>query len=217
MKLGIFGGTFNPVHTGHIRTAIEVLERLELDRVELVPAMDPPHKDGHDLLPFDLRLSMAEAAVADIDGLGANPIEGARPGPSFTCDTLECYRTEQPERELTFIMGASTFLELPNWKRGLDLPDMASLAVVTRWQALEKVAGFVAKHWPTADLLGAGQWRLASGNKLTCVEIPRLDIKAGEIRGRWVQGKRLSMLVPPAVEQLLEENRERVQKIWGER
>lgn len=217
MKVGILGGSFNPIHTGHVRMAVEVCEQLSLDRVELVPAKEPPHKDGHDILPFELRLDLVGAAIKGMPGLGSNPLEGERAGPSFTCDTLHCYRTEQPETEFHFILGASTFLELPNWRRGLEIPDMASMVVVNRWEAAGKVAGFIETHWPDAVEEAVGRWRFPDGNTVQLVDIPRLDIKGGHIRRRWLDGRSLRLLVPPGVEALLEEKAEEIEAYWGKR
>ena len=216
MKIGILGGSFNPVHSGHVRMAIEVLEKLGLDRVELVPAKQPPHKDGADLLPFELRLELVERAIEGIPGLGANPLEGERPGPSFTCDTLTCYRTEQPESEFSFILGASTFLELPNWRRGLEIPDLASLVVVNRWEAADEVAGFIERHWPDAKR-NDDVWIFPEGHTVQLIDIPRLDIKGGHIRRRWLERRNLNLLVPAGVVALLEERIEDVEKAWGSR
>ena len=163
VKIGILGGSFNPVHIGHLRVAIEVLEQLSLGRVELVPAKHPPHKEGSDILPFDLRLELVSRAIEGAPGLGSNPLEGERPGPSFTCDTLNCYKIEQPESELFFLLGASTFLELDNWRRGLEIPEMASLVVVNRWEAAAKVTDFIADRWPKAEQDGEGTWFFPSG------------------------------------------------------
>ncbi|MEZ7195735.1 nicotinate (nicotinamide) nucleotide adenylyltransferase [Pseudodesulfovibrio karagichevae] len=217
MKIGILGGSFNPVHTGHVRMAVEVLEQLGLDRVELVPASEPPHKRGEDVLPFDLRMELVDRAIADIPGLGSNPLEAERPGPSFTCDTLTCYRTKEPEKELYFILGASTFLELHNWHRGLEIPALASLVVVNRWEAADDVAGFVAEHWPEAASEGGGMWRLPGGNTIRLLDSPRLDIKGGHIRRRWLDRRNLSLLVPDGVRDLLEERAEEIERYWGER
>lgn len=217
MKIGILGGSFNPVHVGHVRMAIEVLERLALDRVELVPAKQPPHKDGADILPFDLRLELVERAVAGVPGLGMNPLEGERPGPSFTCDTLQCYRTDQPNSEVSFIVGASTFLELNLWQRGLEIPSMASLVVVNRWEAADKVGGFIAEHWPGAQREGDGVWTFPGGNTVTVLSIPRLDIKGDQIRRRWLDRRSLRHLVPPGVEELLEARTDAVEACWGRR
>lgn len=217
MKIGILGGSFNPVHTGHVRMAVETLERLSLDRVELVPAKQPPHKQGTDILPFELRMELVERAIAGIPGLGANPLEGKRSGPSFTCDTLTCYRTEQPQDEFHFIVGASTFLELPKWRKGLELPELVSFAVVNRWEAAEAVGDFVEKHWPDVAREGEGVWRLPEGNTVQLIDIPRLDIKGGHIRRRWLQRRDLSLLVPEGVRALLEERADMIGEYWGKR
>lgn len=215
MKIGILGGSFNPIHTGHVRMAVEVCEQLELDRVDLVPAKEPPHKNGADMLPFKLRLDMVDRAIGDIPGLGANPIEGRRSGPSFTCDTLTCYRSEQPETEFHFILGASTFLELPDWRRGLDIPNMASLVVVNRWEAAGEVTGFINTHWPNAVQEELGLWQFPEGHSIRLLGIPRLDIKGGHLRRCWLERRCLSLLVPPGVEALLEERADEIEQYWG--
>jgi nicotinate-nucleotide adenylyltransferase len=217
VKIGILGGSFNPVHTGHVRMAVEVYEQLGLDRVELLPASRPPHKRGQDILPFELRMELVRRAIEDIPGLGANPLEAERPGPSFTCDTLTCYRAEAPENELHFILGASTFLELHNWRRGLEIPALASLVVVNRWEAADDVAGFVAGNWPEAVAESVGTWRLPEGNAIRLLDTPRLDIKGGHIRRRWLDRRNLSLLVPDGVRDLLEERADEVEPHWGQR
>lgn len=217
MKIGLLGGSFNPIHTGHVRMAIEVRERLALDRVEFIPAKQPPHKSMEGMLPFSLRMELVEAAIEGIAGLGFNPIEGERPGPSFTCDTLNCYQAEKPRTELFFIMGAGTFLELRSWQRGLEIPDMANLAVVTRWTAAERVADFIRDTWQAAEDLGDDQWRFPSGRMLYRIDIPRLDIKAGEIRYRWKERRDLTLLVPEVVRAVLEEREDEIGEYWGDR
>lgn len=217
MKIGILGGSFNPVHNGHVRMAIEVLERLSLDRVELVPAKQPPHKQEGDILPFDLRLELVNQAIDGVPGLGSNPLEGEREGPSYTCDTLNCYRTEQPDSDFFFIVGASTFLELDQWRRGLEIPSMASIAVVNRWDAATAVAGFIKAHWPEAKQEPEGVWIFPEGHTIRLVDIPRLDIKGRHIRERWLERRSLRFLVPPGVETFLEDHTAEVQKYWGKR
>lgn len=217
MQIGILGGSFNPVHIGHVRMAIEVRERLGLDRVELVPAKEPPHKDGADILPFEFRMELVEQAIGDIPGLGVNPLEGERSGPSFTCDTLTCYRTEQPATEISFILGASTFLELPNWRRGLEIPDLASMIVVNRWEAAEAVEGFINEQWPEAEKAEENVWAFGEGHTVRLLDIPRLDVKAGLIRRHWLERRDLSYLVPSAVVALLEDRSDLVESYWGKR
>jgi len=217
VKIGILGGSFNPVHTGHVRMGVEVLEQLDLDRVDLVPASVPPHKQDAAILPFALRLELVKRAVSGVPGLGANPIEGERPGPSFTCDTLTCLRTEHPLDEVHFIVGASTFLELPNWRRGLEIPALASLAVVNRWKAAEKVADLIDEQWPAAVQERERVWRLPGGNAIRLLDIPRLDIKGEEVRHRWLERKSLHLLVPEGVKTLLDERQDEVETVWGRR
>ena len=217
MKIGILGGSFNPVHVGHVRMAVEALELVGLDLVELMPAKEPPHKRSAGILPFALRLEMMERAVAGIPGLGTNPVEGERPGPSFTCDTLTCFRTERPKDEIHFILGASTFLELPKWKRGSDMPQLASFIVVNRWEAAEDVGGFVEGQWPDAVREGCGLWRFPDGAAIRLINIPRLDIKGEQIRRRWLARRNLSYLVPDAVIEFLEEHAVEVEACWGKR
>lgn len=220
--VGILGGSFNPVHTGHVRMAVEVLERLQLERVDLVPASVPPHKPSLGLLPFDVRLGLCELAVEGIHGLHANPIEGERAGPSYTCDTLQCYATPPPE--LFFILGTGTLLEIPTWRNGLEIPALANLVCVNRGgdecRGFEPVAGLVAERWPQAEQLASGRepsWRFPSGARLLCLQIPRLDIKARDIRERWLQGRDLSLLVPPAVQRALLEGWPECEEAWGTR
>ncbi|WP_022662517.1 nicotinate (nicotinamide) nucleotide adenylyltransferase [Paucidesulfovibrio longus] len=221
--VGILGGSFNPVHSGHVRMAVEVLERLNLERVDLVPASVPPHKPADGMLPFDLRLGLCELAVEGLHGLHASPIEGERRGPSYTCDTLTCYAS--PPEELYFILGAGTLLEIPTWRNGLRIPSLASLVCVSRGggrdsQGFEAVADLVAERWPDAEQLNSGpepSWRFASGARLLCLDIPRLDIKARDIRERWRQGRDLSLLVPPAVQRALLAGWPEYSEAWGPR
>lgn len=217
MKIGILGGSFNPVHTGHVRMAVEALEQVGLDRVDLMPAKQPPHKQGGSILPFPIRLEMVERAIAGVPGLGAEPLEGTRPGLSFTCDTLTCFRTERPADQFHFILGASTFLEMPKWKRGLEMPSLVSFIVVNRWEAAGEVAGFMEGHWPEARREETGLWRFPDRGEVRLIDIPRLDIKGGHIRRRWRNRRDLSLLVPDGVKSYLEERADEVGKYWGER
>lgn len=216
MKLGILGGTFNPLHIGHVRMAIEAREALELDMVELVPTGQPPHKNAKRLLPFELRMEMVERSVKDIPGLNGNPIEGQRSGPSFTCDTLTCYQEEKPESELHFIMGAATFLEIPTWNRGLDIPAMANLAVVSRWDAADRAEDYIKRTWPEAESVSENEWVMPTGNRIRIIEIPRLDVKASYLRERWLKQRSIHLLVPDQVEAMLEEKRQEVTDCWND-
>lgn len=217
-NLGILGGSFNPVHVGHVRMAVEVLEHLGLDRVDLCPAARPPHKAGAGLLPFAERLRLTALAVEGIPGLAANGIEAERPGPSYTCETLAEYARREPGALLSFILGSGTLFELPNWRRGPELFELASFVVVNRWELdLEAVDRLVAASWPGARREAAGRWLFPSGNILTCLDVPRLDIKGADIRERWRRGRNLALLVPPGVQRALEADGPIYEAAWGRR
>ncbi len=218
-RVGILGGSFNPIHSGHLRMAVEVLERLGLARVDLVPAGVPPHKPGQGMLPFRVRLDLVQRAVEGISGLRAEPMEGQRQGPSYTSETVEAYAERDPGDEHFFILGTGTFMELPTWRRGLELPGRVSMAVVNRGRVeLGEVEDFISRHWPQAGweerANGEFVWSFSSGTRLHYLEIPRLDIKASDIRERWRSGRNLTLLVPPAVEKALEEGGAEYAAAW---
>ena len=220
-KIGVLGGSFNPVHNGHLRLALEAMERLGLDRVEMVPAARPPHKPETDLLGFDKRVRLLEAAVSGEPNLCVNLLEEARQGPSYTYHTLEAYHALFPGDEIFFILGAGDLLTLPAWFQGLELIDLAHLAVGARpyvsgfGPEFSRVREFVGGHWPKAlPDKGGKVWSFPSGNRLLYLEIPLLDISAAYVRERWRQGRNIRGLVPESVEQGLLSMRSDTSKAW---
>jgi nicotinate-nucleotide adenylyltransferase len=213
MRVGILGGSFNPVHHGHLRMALEAREILGLDRVELVPAAVPPHKNRKGLLPFGLRCALLRAAVEQVDGLSVNLLEGRRKGPSYTWDTLTDLRGQQPGAEFFFLLGVPDFLMLPQWRQGLDLPLQTNLVAVARQgQALDEVRAFVRRHWsraqgpdrqvPGREGSGRGdilRWSVPESRSIVFIQPPGLEISATMIRAYWRGGRELYGLVPQAV------------------
>ena len=219
--IGIFGGTFNPVHVGHVRAAIEVAEALGLGGVEFVPAARPPHKCGEPMLDFPFREKLCRLAVRDVPGFSVNAMEAGRPGPSYTWDTLETLGRERPETAFCFILGQADLPQLPTWKNGLALGRLAHLAVHSReGQGLEAFAAFMSAHAremeavPTAD---PARWNLPQGRVMTFVPIPRLDVSASDVRERWRRGRRIHGLVAEAVRHELENHAEALEAVWGRR
>ena len=129
--LGIFGGTFDPVHCGHLELACEVHAALDLAAVRFIPAGDPPHRAAP-VAPAIHRLAMVELAIAEHPGLEVDTREIQRRGRSYTVETLEELRSEQPSRRLALIVGADAFLGFPTWHRWRELFDLAHVVVVAR-------------------------------------------------------------------------------------
>jgi len=174
-RLGVLGGTFDPVHVGHLVAAQEALGSLGLDRVLLVVAGDPWQKSGSVHAPADLRLAMVEAAVDGIPGLEASGIEVARPGATYTADTVAALASSG--REIFVIVGSDVAARLDSWVRSDEVRDHATLVIVQR--AGEPVV--------RTDLSG---WHVER------VTMPRLDISSTEIRRRVAHGLPVDFVVP---------------------
>ena len=134
--IGIFGGTFDPIHCGHLRTAFELWQELRLEEVRLLPAGTPPHRDQL-YASAELRLQMVRAAVADQSSFIVDDREVRRTGLSYSVDTLTELRREYPERSLCLLLGMDAFLGLPHWHRWRELLDLAHIVVAHRpgWRA----------------------------------------------------------------------------------
>jgi nicotinate-nucleotide adenylyltransferase len=177
-RIGVLGGTFDPVHHGHVTTAADVRHALGLDRVLLVVAGDPWQKRGRVVASAEDRLALARIAVEEVDGVEASAIEVEREGASVTADTLEALTA--PDRELFLVLGADAVANMGTWRRLEDTKALATVVVVER-------AGDLDVHPP-----GAG-WSVAH------VRVPRLDISSTDLRARLAAGRPVHGLVPPAV------------------
>lgn len=179
-RIGVFGGTFDPPHVGHLVTAVNVRHALRLDRVLLVVANEPWQKlASRSITPARDRFAMVEAAVGDVAGLEACALEIERGGHSFTADTLGELAALHPGADLVLVLGADAAAGLPTWERVDEVRARASLAVVDRPGALPPV---VPPGW---------DW--------THVEVPRLEVSSTDLRDRVVDGRPLDYLLPVAV------------------
>lgn len=174
-RLGVFGGTFDPVHVGHVVVATETRAQLGLDRVLLVVAGDPWQKRGRVVASAADRFALAASAVGGIEGVDASAIEIERGEASITADTLEALSA--PGRELYLVLGADAVANMPTWRRLDETRHLATIVVVER-------AGDVHSEPP-----GPG-WRVER------VSIPRLDISSTELRERLRDGRPIDGLVP---------------------
>ena len=180
----MFGGTFDPIHLGHLRAAENALEYLELDRVAFIPAGTPPHRAEPSSSPLD-RFAMTALATAGHPRFAASDVELRRDGPSYTVDTVAGLRKESPEAEVFVIVGSDTFPEMATWKEHERLMALCTVAVVAR-PGEERAVG---------DRPAAG----GPAPRVARVEGPGLDISASAIRGRVRERKSIRYLVPDAV------------------
>ncbi len=179
MRLALYGGTFDPIHNGHLLLARDALESLKLDRIIFIPAALSPHKLATNPAPAQLRLQMLAAAIADEPGFALDDCELARPGPSYAIDTVERIRALYRDATLFYLIGADNVRELHTWRRIEDLRRLTEFVVFGRsTDGLQEGADFPV--------------------------LPRrIDISASEIRQRVAQGASIRYLVPEAVRSLI--------------
>jgi nicotinate-nucleotide adenylyltransferase len=195
MKLGIFGGTFDPVHLGHLVLAERCREACELDEVWFVPAPSPPHKDDANITPAKQRAEMLEFAVSGCPHLGVSRIEFEREGPSYTVDTLQQLADEGADRELFLLIGADSLHDFGSWREPERIAELATIVAVNRGrEALPSIE-------ETSSLLGD-----RIGRRVQHVHIPPVDISASEIRKQVHDGKSIRFVTPRAVEAFIREN-----------
>ncbi len=199
VRIGLFGGTFDPVHVGHLRTAIEFRELLDLDRVHLIPSARPPHREAPAAGAAD-RLAMVERAAATIPGLAADDRELRRDGPSWTVATLRELRAELGDSAgLLWLLGADAFAALDSWHEWECLLDLAHLVVAerpgTRPVPSPAVADLLDRHLAEDPAALRGR---PAGCILRC-RFTLLDVSATALRRRCAEGRSIQLLVTDAV------------------
>lgn len=202
LKIGILGGTFNPIHLGHLRSAEEVREALQLDRIYFVPSAQPPHKSSDGLVAAAQRLKMVELAVEGNPFFFPSAVELERSGPSYSIDTIRRFQVDLPFAALFFILGLDAFREIHTWKDYQLIPSQCHLVVTSRpgvptppMEQLIPVA-LQSSLWydPSTKM-----YCHTSGHRLIFHEIHGLNISASQVRTIALQGKSLRYLVPSAV------------------
>jgi nicotinate-nucleotide adenylyltransferase len=198
MRLGIFGGTFDPVHYGHLLLAECCREQCHLDAVWFLPAAVPPHKREAELSTAEHRVEMLELAVAGHPAFAVCRYEIDRGGVNYTFETLEHFRAEDPSRELFFLLGADTFADLPNWRQPEKILESA-LPVVVRRPGAGEIDFAVLTPFASAERIGQ-----IRGSQ---VEMPEIGISGTEIRRRAAVGTSIRYRTPKAVEKYIETKR----------
>lgn len=185
MRLGLFGGTFDPVHWGHLLLAERCREACELDEVWLIPTGNPPHKSQTGISPAKARVEMLQMALAGLREYSVNQMEVKRQGTTYTYETLEQLTKDQPERELFFLIGADSLFDLPKWKKPERIAELATIVAVNRGGESE----------PDLSELPA---EIAAKVKL--VTMPDMAISSSEIRERVRNSESIRFMLPRAVE-----------------
>lgn len=191
-RIGLLGGTFDPVHFGHLILAETARDTLRLDKVYFVPAADPPHKMGNVIARAENRLAMLRMAIEDNEAFEISLIDVSRKGPDYTADMLEIARKKllQPGDDLWFLMGLDSMIDFPNWHQPERIRQLARLAAATRpgfdidWTPLEKALPGIS-------------------HEVTLLPMPGVDIASNNIRRRILHGSSIRYLVPECVRQYI--------------
>lgn len=188
MKIGIFGGAFDPIHLGHLIVAERCREEAALDEVWFLPSYRPPHKAGLEITRFEHRVEMTTLAITGQPAFRVVPIERELPPPNYTADTLAELHRRHPGTEFALILGADSYLDLPNWHDPARVAAQAELVIVGRPGFFETVAEVVRGRFPARFL-----------------ETPLIGIASRDLRRRVAEGKSIRFEVPRAVEEYIRE------------
>jgi len=212
VDLGLFGGTFNPIHLGHLRAAVEAREAFDLDKILLIPSAVPPHKKAQEIAGAKERLEMVRLAVRDVPFLEASDVELARPGPSYTVETLQHFQNKFGTHcVIYFIVGIDAFFEITTWRSYLQLFSLAHFIILARpggrpGGRIDDLGNFIVKHISreyeqdkTREQYRHPEWRT-----IFCLQVTHMDISATQIRTRIKEGGSVCFLVPSQVEDYIQ-------------
>ncbi|MBA7632545.1 Nicotinate-nucleotide adenylyltransferase [subsurface metagenome] len=194
MNIGVLGGTFDPIHIGHLLVAEEVAARLDPSRILFVPAGQPWLKANNAISPAEHRLEMVRLAIAGKPGFELSTIEIERPGPTYTVDTIAELQAQLGGDELFFILGWDNLSQLPQWHQPARLIKMCRLVAVPR------------VDFPLPDLPSLEKELPGISQRVILFDAPRIDINASEIRRRAAEGFSIGELVPEPVERYIKEH-----------
>jgi nicotinate-nucleotide adenylyltransferase len=206
-RIGLFGGTFNPVHIGHLRCVEEIREQFRLDRIVFVPAFMPPHKKQPGVSP-EHRCEMARMAISGNSCFELSDIELQREGRSYSADTIDYFRMREPGGDLFFIIGSDAFCEVHTWHRYPDFFEHCSFIVMNR----AGVSALSSRHLPCTAAhmftrLDGDTYVHCSGTRICFGRVSALDISSTDIRARIAADRTISYLVTAAVERYIRNNR----------
>ena len=209
MRIGLLGGSFNPVHNGHLAIARQTREALGLDQILFIPTSHPPHKQNGSLAPAQDRYEMVRLAIASDVSLAISGVEILRPGKSYSIDTIRLLQQEYGAlTQLFFLIGLDAFLDFPSWREPLTLLELCPFVVLSRpglsFLSLSTVA--LLPSIPQSSLADLDAGRISQldvplgTQRLTCLHLPPCPISASDIRSRIREGLPVANLLPPSVE-----------------
>jgi nicotinate-nucleotide adenylyltransferase len=202
-RVGVLGGTFNPIHLGHLAAAHAAQATLALDRLLFVPSYAPPHRPDSVLASGYHRLQMTALAVAEVPGWQASDVELVRDGPSYTYDTLIALRTAEPASQFFFVTGADAFADIATWRHYPDLLELAHFVVIARtgtsFDHLRSRLPALTPRMVPCETTPASTLHSASSPAIFLVNAATPDVSSTEIRRRAVAGEPLTGLVPDQV------------------
>ena len=219
MKIGIFGGTLNPIHFGHLRTAEEVREAFSLDKVLFVPSAFPPHKREELETPHE-RIEMTRIAILGNPYFDFSDMEVKRGGVSYSVDTVDEAKKNLPEAEIYFILGVDAFFEIDSWKEYRRFLSLCNFIIVTRPGYEKKSLGESLPLEVRSDFCydaAKGCYCHTSGHSLNFLEVTLLDISSTDIRKRLKSGRSVKYLIPHAVEEYIKKHGLYGSKVRGHR
>ncbi len=212
-RIGLFGGTFNPIHLGHLRAALEVKEGFELDEVFLIPAALPPHKLPGEVADAADRLRMIHLALENTSGLHVSDVELKRSGPSYTIDTVHHFKDSLPDKSRIYLtMGLDAFLEIDTWKSYEELLAQIPFIVISRsiagsqkdpgWKGLQEyLKSAISSEYKFSKSQSC--YQRAAKQPIYVYEVTALDISSTRIRNLIKKSRSIDYLVPPKVAEFI--------------
>jgi len=211
LKFGIFGGTFNPIHYGHIRSADDVRKGMALDRIIFIPSSSPPHKDPARILSSGHRFRMTEIAIRDNPAFECSDVECRRSGRSYSIETIRYFQERSGlDGAFYFIMGIDAFLDIQTWRDFREIFSLCNFVITTRPGYIRRPLDEILPIEVVRDFCydeGRNCYRHSGGFSLTFQEITFNDLSATKIRERVRAGKSINHMTPRGVIRYIEENR----------
>ncbi len=210
-KIGLFGGTFNPIHSGHIKAAVVVQRIFLLDKILFIPSFIPPHKESETIVSPDHRLKMVELAVRDTPAFVASSIEIEEKGTSYSILTLQKIKAIYPDAQFFFILGVDAFLDIDTWKDHERVLEQCKFVVISRKRyRLKDAKNVLDRKYESKmfDLCGVEkiQKKTANSYKIFLLPFDALDVASTEIRGRLRRSQSITHMIPKAVADYIIDN-----------